>query len=473
MTQTSPAAPPARRVINTKNPPGPRSLSPLGSAPAIIRDVKTFALDIWQRYGDIVRFRLLSSPAYALFHPDYLKHVFQDNHRNYDKQFPMLNTIKPLFGNGLFTNDGESWLHQRRLMQPSFHHKRLAGFGTIMTDATLAMLERWQGADSQQLDIPLEMMRLTQRVAGLTLFNLDLSDEVDTVGGTFTILLSLLMKYTFLPFPPLWVPTPRNRRMQSALDVLNNVVYAIISERREQGTDPDMNTQDLLWMLLAARDEETGEGMSDQQLRDEVMTLLLGGYETTSSALSWTWYLLSQNPDAEQRLHAELDTVLGGQVPTVDRLNDLPYTRMVIQETLRLYPPSFGVTRHAIADDEIGGYHVSANSIIFLTPYYTHRHPSFWEDPERFDPERFTPERSAGRPRFAYAPFGGGPRQCIGNMFAMMEAQLVLATVAQRYQLRLVPNHPVEPKMVFTLRPRYGLPMTVHPRSKRNIMKQQ
>jgi cytochrome P450 len=421
---------------------------------------------MWQRYGDIVRFRILFWPAYTLYHPDHLKYVLQDNHRNYNKQFPMMNTVRPLFGDGLFTSDGESWRRQRRLMQPSFNHKRLAGSGTVMTEATLAMLERWQGAGTQHLDIPLEMKSLTQRIAGLTLFNLDLSDEVDTVGRAFTMLLPLLLKYTFVPFPPLWVPTPRSRRLQAGLETLNKIVYGIITERRKQAADSGMDERDLLSMLLAARDEETGEGMSDQQLRDEVMGLLLAGHETTPLALIWTWYLLSQHPEVEERLHAELDTVLGGQVPTVEQLNDLPYTRMVIQEALRLYPPVFGMTRHTIADDEIGGYHVPANSIIFLSPYYTHRHPAFWEEPERFDPERFTPERSAGRPRFAYFPFGGGLRRCIGNAFALMEAQLVLATVAQRYHLRLLPNHPVEPQVLFTVRPRYGLPMTLHARRK-------
>jgi cytochrome P450 len=204
--------------------------------------------------------------------------------------------------------------------------------------------------------------------------------------------------------------------------------------------------------------------MSDQQLRDEVLTLLLAGHETTAAALTWTWYLLSQHPEVERRLHAELDTVLGGRLPTVEHLDALPYTRMVIQEALRLYPPAFGFMRFAVASDEIGGYAIPANSLIFLSAYCTHRHPAFWEEPEVFDPERFTPERSADRPRFAYFPFGGGPRQCIGNAFAMMEAQPVLATVGQRFSLRLVPGHLVEPQVLLTMRPRYGLPMMVHPR---------
>lgn len=461
---SEPLYPPAGAMAArcASRPSGPHNLSPLASAYAIGRDPMRFALDLWHRYGDVVHFPLLFWPAYALYHPDQVKRVLQENHRNYDKHFPMMKAVRPLFGNGLFTNDGESWLHQRRLMQPAFHRKRLAGFGTLMTEATLALLERWQGEVSQQLDIPLEMMRLTLRIVGLALFNLDLSNEVDTVGRTFTAIGPLLSQYSSLPFPPMWVPTPSNRCLQAGLNTLNTVVYSIIDERRTRLADT--NTGDLLWMLLSARDEETGEGMSDEQVRDEVMTLLLAGHETTATALTWTWYLLSQHPEVEHRLHAELDTVLVGQLPTVEHLDALPYTRMVIQEAMRLYPPVFGMTRHAIAEDEIGGYRIRANSVVFLSAYCTHRHPAIWEEPEVFDPERFTPERSAGRPRFAYFPFGGGPRQCIGNGFALMEAQLVLATVAQRYALRLVPGHPVEPQVLLTLQPRYGLPMTLQPR---------
>jgi cytochrome P450 len=215
-------------------------------------------------------------------------------------------------------------------------------------------------------------------------------------------------------------------------------------------------------MLLSVRDEETGQGMNDQQVRDEVMTLLIAGYETVSTALVWTWYLLSQYPEVEHRLHSELDIVLGGHQPTVEYLADLSYTRMVIEEALRLYPPAWIFGRKAIADDEIGGYSIPANSIIVLSPYITHRHPAFWENPEVFDPERFLPKRSADRPHFAYFPFGGGPRMCIGNNFALMEMQLILATVVQRYKLRLVPGHPAKPEAFLSLRPRYGLPMTLH-----------
>jgi cytochrome P450 len=419
---------------------------------------------MWQRYGDVVRFRFLFWPAHVLYHPDHVKRVLQENNRNYNKNFPNMQAAREIFGNGLFSNDGESWLHQRRLMQPAFHHRRLAGFGHMMNEATLALLERWRQTDRNELplDISTEMTRLALRIAGLALFSLDLNDEVDSIGGTFASLIPSIANYANFPFPPLRVPTPRNRHLQAGLLTINNIVYTIINERRKQPVDS--SASDLLWMLLSAQDEETGEGMSDQQLRDEVLTMLLGGYETTATALSWTWYLLSQHPEVENRLHAELDTVLAGQPPTVEQLDALPYTRMVIQEAMRLYPPAFGFTRFAIDEDVIGGYVIPAKSVIFLSAYCTHRHPAFWEKPEVFDPERFTPERSAGRPRFAYFPFGGGPRQCIGNAFAMMEAQLALATIAQHYSLRAVPGHPVEPRVQLTLRPRYGLPMTLHRR---------
>ncbi|HZS79005.1 MAG TPA: cytochrome P450 [Ktedonobacteraceae bacterium] len=447
-----------------KRPPGPRSLSPFSAAAALRRDPIRFALNLQHRYGDVVHFRFLFWPAYVYYHPDHVKRVLQENHRNYNKNFPNMKAAREVFGNGLFTNDGESWLHQRRLMQPSFHHKRLEGFGALMTNSTLAMLERWERINQNDtpLDISVEMTRLTLRVAGQALFSLDLANEVDTVGRTFANILPLINSYTNLPFPPLWVPTPRNHHLLAGLKTLDNIVYSMINERRKQPVDPD--APDLLWMLLSARDEETGEGMSDQQLRDEVLTLLLGGYETTAATLSWSWYLLSQYSEVEERLHAELDTVLAGRPPTVKDLDVLPYNRMVIQEAMRLYPPAFGFTRFAIGPDEVGGYTIPANSVIFLSDYCTHRHPAFWEKPEVFDPERFTPERSASRPRFAYFPFGGGPRQCIGNAFAMMEAQLVLATVAQRITLRLVPGHSVEPQVQLTMRPRYGLPMTLQPR---------
>jgi cytochrome P450 len=456
---TEPMTQKSRAVIlpRHKAAPGPRGHLLLGSARDIQRDPLRFGLAMTQQYGDIVRIRLLLWPAYLVNHPDGVKHVLQENQQNYNKDLYPYQIFKPLLGRGLVTNDGKSWLHQRRLMQPAFHRKRLAAFGSLMTDATVMMLDQWQdfAERAQQLDIAAEMLRLTLRIVGQALFNIDLSDETRIVGQALITVNKLLSDYIYAPFPPLNVPTSRNRLIQTAFRTLDQVVQGIINQRRQQ----NMDTDDLLSMLLSVRDEETGQRMNDQQVRDEVMTLLIAGYETVSTALVWTWYLLSQYPEMEHRLHSELDIVLRGDLPTVEHLVELPYTRMVIEEALRLYPPAWIFGRKAIADDKIGGYSIPANSMIVLSPYITHRHPALWEHPEVFDPERFTPERSAGRPPFAYFPFGGGPRMCIGNNFALMEMQLILATIAQRYKLRLVPGHTVEPEALLSLRPRYGLPM--------------
>jgi cytochrome P450 len=459
---TEPMTQKSRAVIlpRHKAAPGPRGHLLLGSARDIQRDPLRFGLALTQQFGDIVRIRLLLWPAYLVNHPDGVKHVLQENQQNYNKDLYPYQIFKPLLGRGLVTNDGKSWLHQRRLMQPAFHRKRLAAFGSLMTDATVMMLDQWQdfAERAQQLDIAAEMLRLTLRIVGQALFNIDLSDETRIVGQALITVNKLLSDYIYAPFPPLNVPTSRNRLIQTAFRTLDQVVQGIINQRRQQ----NMDTDDLLSMLLSVRDEETGQRMNDQQVRDEVMTLLIAGYETVSTALVWTWYLLSQYPEMEHRLHSELDIVLRGDLPTVEHLVELPYTRMVIEEALRLYPPAWIFGRKAIADDKIGGYSIPANSMIVLSPYITHRHPALWEHPEVFDPERFTPERSAGRPPFAYFPFGGGPRMCIGNNFALMEMQLILATIAQRYKLRLVPGHPVEPEALLSLHPRYSLLMTLH-----------
>jgi cytochrome P450 len=414
------------------------------------------------QYGDIVRIRFLFWPAYLINHPDGIKHVLQENQQNYHKDFYPYKIFKPLLGRGLVTNDGKSWLHQRRLMQPAFHRKSLDAFSSLMTNATISMLDQWENfaERDQPLDVAAEMQRLTLCIAGKALFNIDLSDETHTVGQAVTTVNKLLTEYLYAPLPPLNVPTLRNQRLQVSYRTLDQVVQGIITQRRRQNTDPE----DLLSILLLARDQETGQGMNDQQVRDEVITLLIAGHETVSNALTWTWYLLSQYPQAACHLHKELEIVLGGQIPTMDHLAKLAYTHMVLDETLRLYPPAWVFGRKAVADDEIGGYFIPANSMIVLSPYITHRHPAFWQDPEVFDPERFAPERSASRPHFAYFPFGGGPRMCIGNYFALMEMQLILATVVQRYRLHLVPGHTVEPEALLSLRPRCGLPMLLQQR---------
>ena len=462
MTQTNVTSTKASSTsFQHTSPPRLRSHGLLGSASEMQRDPLKFLRETRQ-YGDVVRMRFVFSDAYLIYHPDSIKHVLQENNRNYNKDIFTYKMFRPFLGQGLLINDGESWLHQRRLMQPAFHRKRITAYSTVMTDDTTKLLERWQRFVQQNssLDIAEEMMSLTLQIVGKTLFSLDLSDKSNTIGEAVTTLLKLLGNYVYAPFPPISIPTARNRRLLAANRTLEQVIYRMIAERRAQNVD----TGDLLSMLLLARDEETGQGMNDRQIRDELMTMLLAGHETTANTLAWTWYLLSQHPEVEQRLYTEVDEVLGGTLPTVEHLSELKYTNMVLEEALRLYPPACIFGRKAIADDELGGYPIPANSMILVSPYAVQHHPDYWPDPERFDPERFTPEHTAERPHYAYFPFSSGPRMCIGSSFAMMEAQLILATIAQRYRLRLVPGHPVEPQMLVTLRPKYGLQMTIHER---------
>ena len=456
------------RSATLRHPPGPRGHWLWGTMREFRQDSLGTLLHWTREYGDAIRFRFfLHYYGYLFSHPDDVQHILQDNNRNYTKiPAPGNVLLQPLVGSGLLTSDGDSWLRQRRLMQPAFHRRRIASFATTMTDAARETLARWQApaASGEPMDVAEEMTRLTLEIAGKTLFSMDLTREAEVVGDAFTAASTEILAYMAIPFGaylvnlPWW---PGARRLRRHVAILDEVVEGIIDERRQQRHAGRRTSDDLLDMLMDARDEETGEGMSDEQLRDEVMTLMLAGHETTSLALSWTLYLLSQHPDVRRRLEAEVDEVLGGRTPTMADIPDLTYTTMVLEESMRLYPPAYATSRWCVEADEVGGYDVPAGSVVTLSPYVTHRHLDFWEEAERFDPERFQPERKAERPRFAYMPFGGGPRQCIGNRFAMMEATLILALVAQRYRLQLVPGHPVEMEPLITLRPRYGLCMTV------------
>ncbi len=459
MTQTTSATETRTSTEAPRRVPGPSMAHTLGISRQMRRDVLSYLASLPAEYGDVVRVPYLAWSFYFINSPSGVKRVLQENNPNYDKRSFDYGVLRDVLGAGLLTNEGESWLHQRRLMQPAFHRQRLAAFGTVITGAAKPMLRRWDVAVSthMRLDIAGEMMRLTQRIVGQALFSVDLTRESRAVGDAFQTVSRIITEYVYQPFPPLSWPTPRGREYQRAKAELSRVVFQIIDERRRSGD----KHADLLAMLLAARDADSGQGMTDQQVHDEVLTLLLAGHETTSNLLSWTWYLLARHPEVEAHLHDELAGVLAGRVPTVDDLPRLPYTRQVLDESLRLYPPAWSINRRAIAEDQVDGYHIPANALIILSPYTTHRHPAYWSDPERFDPERFTPERIAGRPHFAYYPFGGGPRQCIGNTFALMEAQLLLAAIAQRFRTRLAPGQVVEPEPLITLRPRGGLPMTL------------
>jgi cytochrome P450 len=426
----------------------------------LMRDPLPFIEKLFREYGDVVHLRLAGFHVYVVASPDGIKHVLQENHRNYVKSADY-KILAQLLGQGLVTSEGSLWLRQRRLMQPMFHRQKIAAFGAMMTDCALAMLEGWRtrAEKREPFDVATEMMRLTLQIVGRALLTMDLTAQADLIGRNMTIANERMGEMDLTALVP-WLPTPANRRFRKSVNVLRQLVLKIIAARRREGRDYG----DLLSMLLAVRDEETGESMSDEQLRDEVLTLILAGHETTATALSWTWYLLSQNPEAERKLHAELDEVLGGRPPAMADLANLNYTGMVIDEAMRLYPPVWAIGRQALEDDEISGYRVPQGSNVMVSQWLAHHHPGYWENPLRFEPERFSAERAAGRPRYAFFPFGGGPRMCIGNLFALTEAQLVLATVAQRYRLRLLPNHPIETQPLVTLRPHYGVKVVLEQR---------
>ena len=420
-----------------------------------------------QRLGDVVRYRMGPIFVEQLTHPDHVKHVLADASTRYAKG-SVFDKTRPLVGNGLLTAEGDFWKRQRRLSQPAFHKERLAALSGMMTDTIQHTLEGWEGAAREGRPLPVfhELMRLTLHVVVRSLFGVDVGDQLGVVGEAFTTVLEVTNERIISPLPYLpWLyrlPTPRNRAFSRAVAKLDTIVKGIITQRRALGSQAHQD--DLLGMLMAACDADTGDAFDDAQLRDEVMTLLLAGHETTATSLAWCLHLLEQHPEVEERLHAEVDEVLGGRVPVLEDLPRLRYVMCVFEEVMRLYPPIWALPRVPQEDDVVDGYRIPKGDIVVLVPYVTHRHPDFWPEPERFDPTRFLPEVARARSRWAYLPFGGGQRQCIGNGFAMMEAQLILALVAQRFRLRGVAGRPVLPEPHVTLRPRGPLPMYVRRR---------
>jgi cytochrome P450 len=451
---------PNEAILEHTSAPGISGLALFRLMPEFKRNtLKTF-VDLWRSHGDLVCFRGLWT-SFMLTNAEHVEYVLQTNSRNYRKG-RNYKEVADATGNGLFVSEGDVWLRQRRLAQPAFHHQRITSFAQIMTDSCEAMLERWQplATRGETVEISAEMLRLTLGIVGKALFSCDLSDEANTVNQSFEVIRQHTTNriMSVIKFPASF-PTPQNRRFRQAIINSERIVYDLIGERRRGQGNPN----DLLSLLMAARDEETGEGLSDTELRDQSLTIIGAGYETTTQALTWTWYLLAKHPEIENKLRAEISEVLGGRCPTFEDLPRLKYTLMVFQEAMRLYPPAWAISRAAIKPDEIGGYCVPADSEILLLPYITHRHSKYWEKPEEFYPEHFLPEKVVARPRFAYFPFGGGPRQCIGNNFALMEAQLIIATVAQKYHLHLTDERTIEPETSVTLRPRGGVRMKLQP----------
>jgi cytochrome P450 len=439
--------------------PGPEGHWLLSNFPALRRDPLALFSQSARDYGDIVRIRFGPKITHLVRSPEAIKYVLQDNPKAFTKETRGFLTLRNILGMGLLTSDGKVWLRQRRIAQPAFHRQRIAALASVMTRAAVETANDWSAlADrGRPFDVMTEMMRLTLRIAGETLLSTDVSRDADAIGGALSFILAdTRARVTHMFSLPPHVPTPRNLKLREALRTLDTVVYRMIDERRRSVSG---RPEDLLTMLLDARDEATGEGMTDKQLRDEVMTIFLAGHETTATALAWTFYLLSKHPDAARQIRAEVAAVVGDRAPGAEDFLRLKYTTMVIEEAMRLYPPAWLVSRAPRADMVICGYSVPKGSYVLLSPYVTHRHPGLWENPEGFDPTRFAPEKIAAMPRFAYFPFGGGPRQCIGNTFAMMEAVLVLAVLTRQLRLDLVPGQTVVPEPMVTLRPKKGLQM--------------
>ncbi len=419
--------------------------------------------DAARRHGPVVRFRYLNRSSVLLDGADEICHVLKRHSRNYRKS-ENYRPVKLVTGEGLLTSDGDLWRRQRRLIQPAFGRKRVEGLAALMVTRTERMLSRWEAAylrSARPFNLFEQAIELTLAIACESLFGADIEGRVERVLGAQPVLGAYIdSRMGVYPRLPLWVPTPRTLRFRGARAELFRLIDSLVHQRRSVGGAHG----DLLDMLLAATDEDTGRGMSPGQLRDEITTFFLAGSETTAIALSWTFWLLGNHPEAEKRLHEEVDRVLGGKMPIFEDVARLPYALRVVQEAMRLYPPAWIVSRAPIEDDEVGGYRVPARTTVLISPYVTHRNPRYWGRPEAFDPDRFAPAHSEGRPEFAYFPFGGGPRKCIGDRFAMTEALLVLASIAARFRLRPVPGQRVRPNPLVSLRPAGGVHVTLEER---------
>ena len=412
-----------------------------------------------REFGDIARFDVGRFSVHVVANPAGVKHVLQDQQRNYlrGRAYKIMQLV---IGEGLVTSEGDFWRRQRRLCQPAFQRQRILGSVDLLTKTIAEMLDRWEpfAATGSVFTVQQEMMRVALCMVARVLFSMDLSIETEQLGDSVNTTMEFInYRLNHLLAAPLWVPTRRNRRCKRAIAETDQLVFQMI-DAHQNGQTPG---NDLIHMLLNARDEETGEAMTERQLRDEIVTFLGAGHETTAVGLAWTWSLLGQHPEIERRLRSEVESVLGARTPTAEDVPRLELTRRVFEEAIRLYPPVWAMSREAVADDEILGFAIPARSLVLLPQFIVHRHPQYWDEPDRFDPDRFLPERSEKRPRYAYFPFALGPHQCIGNELALLEATLVLAMTMQRYRVRLANDAPIQPDPIFTLRPRGGVPVTI------------
>jgi len=439
-------------TAQTSTPPGPGLRPSEFPLFGFRKDRLGYLTEAARKYGDVVYLRFGFEKIYLVNDPELIREVLVTNHKNFLKGRG-LERVKRMLGNGLLTNEGQDHLRQRRMIQPAFHRERIAAFAQQMSAEAERMMAEWK--DGQEVDIAREMGRLTLRIVGKTLFGSDVEDIADEVSNSLTALMEsfyLLM----LPFPGLIekLPIPRVRRMMAGRKRLDEIIYGLIHARRKAGAHGD----DLLSMLLQAQDVEgDGGGMTDEQVRDEAMTIFLAGHETTANAMAWTWYLLAQHPDVERTLHEEVSRVINGRLPSAADYPLLVQTEKIVSESMRLYPPAWLVARRAIAEQKLGGYTLPAGTLVMMSQWVTHRDPRFFPDPLKFDPERWTPEFKTALPKYAYYPFGGGPRLCIGEGFAWMETVLLTAAISRKWRMELLPGQAIEPEPVVTLRPRNGI----------------
>lgn len=441
-------------------PPGPRRAL-VGGLIAPGRDPLRLLTNLARTYGDLSHFRMMGTDAVFVNHPQYIRDVLVTDARRFTKSRG-LEKAKKLLGSGLLTSEGTDHLRSRRLLQPAFHRDRLTAYGATMVECADRARQRWAEGP---IDIAREMARLTLAIVGRTLFSAEVEGEADEIGGALTRVLESFW-LTLLPLSDFieLLPIPAVRRSHAARRRLDTLIYRMIAERRASAIDRG----DVLSMLLSATDEDsslpstplgTAPGFTDRQVRDEAMTLVLAGHETTANALMWTWYLLSGSPDVEARLHAEVDRVLNGRLPSTGDIPALWYVERIVTESMRLYPPAWVIGRRAIDAFAIGDYRLPARTVVFMSQWVTHRDARWFPDPDRFLPDRWTPEFRAGLPKLAYFPFGAGPRQCIGEAFAWMELVLLVATIAQRWSFSLVPGTAVAPQPLITLRAKHGMKM--------------
>ncbi len=447
-------------TVTISFPEGPRAAYPLNHLVSLGKDPIGFISRLSQSYGEMIYFPMAGKHTYVLNHPDLIKEVLSGpNYQNFTKGSGLMR-LKQILGEGLVTSEDPFHQRQRRLAQPAFHRQRIAAYGDIMADHASRARDRWN--DGQVLDLELEISKITMSIVSKTLLNADvegeaneISDAVDAMRKRFTIAV-----FPFMSFLDR-LPLPHNFRFEKAKKRLDDTIYRLIRERRESGAD----VGDLLSMLLLSQDTEgDGTGMTDLQVRDEAMTIFLAGYETITNTLTWTWYLLSEHPEVERQLHEELDRVLQGRVPSMDDIPKLSYTNKVLMEAMRLYPAAWMIARESVEDCEIGKYSIPGGSVLFMSPYTIQRLPQYFPEPEKFIPERWVPGFKESLPKFAYFPFGGGPRQCIGEPYALMEGLLLIATISQKWKLKRVSNEPVKIQANVTIRPKQGMFMTLEKR---------